>query len=337
MDEQNKTLPQAPAGSPPGQPGTEVKPATSLASTEPAAEASSPNQAPQTVTPSTDTTVITPTSNAATPAVDSGAASAEASTTPAPASAPQEAAAPIATPATPPADPAPVATSAEPVVSPPSEGGVVPAPVSDVPTLPVSSGSTAASDGAPAAHDSAKGHSGHKMHAPHMKLPSRKGVGLILIVLVLLVSLGSTIYFAIGQRNAKKEVADLKSRVAMLDSDVHDLPEGAVKLSECVPNMGFHYLEQGADPKFGPFLLVSTKGKVIGSEYMFNNSMLTKIPDAQIPLEVLLTNGPVLLHDWQYNSIDFSRATAGHPGFEDDHYDVHLYTVNPEEQKRACE
>lgn len=352
MEEQNNALPQVPstAGSPP-QPTTDAKTESPAVSS---AGADSSNLEPSTSVSGVDGT---PAASPAATVVDPPPASAP-EVTP---TAPTEAATPdpvavvqpaassetpaAATPVAPASEPLSTTSSMpteQPLTSPVnSNDTVVPAPINDVPTVPAEPASTDVAVSEPVVvghneHTAQPGahHSHLSFHSPKF---SRKSVGVLLILLVLLASLGSTIYFALGQRSAKKEVASLQSELSRINADTHDLPEGAVKLSECVPNMGFHYIEQGADPKFGPLLLVSTKGKVIGYEYMFNNSMLTKIPDAEIPLEVLLTNGPVLLNDWQYNSIDFSRATAGHPGFEDDHYDVHLYTVNPEEQKRACE
>jgi len=332
MDEHNNALPQAPNGGTPEEPKTETTLAETPSVASPAdttaASAGSSSPASTTApTPSTSGDTITNTSPTVPSVTDTATPSTN--TVPAAATAEPEAQAQQS---------APVSDSA-PVVN---TDTVVPAPVNDVATVPASSPAAipapAASEVTPQTNASSAGPAHEKRHMGLPKLSiSRKSIGLFLIIVILLASLGSSVYFAIGQKNAKKEIDSLNQKIASLDANTHDLPEGAVKLSECVPNMGFHYLEQGADPKFGPLTLVSNKGKVIGYEYMFNNSMLTKVPDAEIPLEVLLTNGPVLLHDYQYNSIDFSRATAGHPGFEDDHYDVHLYTVDPEVQKQACE
>lgn len=343
MEEQNNTLPQAPVGPPSELPASETKTENpqATAQTNPDLSAQPVVVTPQAAAPAlqgseaSTLTSPTPASPVVAPGVDGSSvpASSEVST---PANnvvqntTTSEASSLTSTPVTPP--------SAEQ----PLDNTVVPAPAPDTPVIPVNSSSTTPTVSeqaniptAPTTVNSDGG--GH--HSPLSKLPkfSRRTLGLALMLFALLLSIGSSAYFALGQRSAKNELASLKQKLEAMDANVHDLPEGAIKLSECVPNMGFHYIEQGADPKFGPLLLVNTKGKVIGFEYMFNESMLTEIPDAGIPLEVLLTNGPVLLKDWQYNSIDFSRATAGHPGFEDDHYDVHLYTVDPEEQKRACE
>ncbi len=183
-------------------------------------------------------------------------------------------------------------------------------------------------------------------HHPHaLSLPTGAShsrlLMLVALVLVTLVAVGAAVYFALAQNNARDEVSSLEGQVASLDSNYHELPEGAIEVSECVPNMGHHYLPQGADPKFGPYVLVSSKGKVIGYEYMFNEAMMTPIPGIEeqsgFPIDILLTDGPVLLNDWQYNSVEFSRSPAGHIGFEEPHYDIHLYTVNPDEQKASCE
>lgn len=318
MEEQNNATSQAPAGSPPDQSSAQPQAVTPTVV---------PTVAP--ITPETPETPVTPVPVVAEPTV-APTSSEPLITEPQAATVAEvvkpEVPAPVVAPE--PSLTAPAVASQENVVAPPpleSEVAAAPAtgPVAPNPSTPVQ------------APVPAVVHHGGKMKFAFR--PSRKKIAFGLFGMALLIAFGSVVYFAMGQKKANDEVASLKARIQEIDSNVHDIPEGAIKLSECVPNMGFHYMEQGVDPKFGPLILVNTKGKVIGYEYMFNDSMLTEIPDAGIPLEVLLTNGPVLLNDWQYNSIDFSRATAGHPGFEDDHFDVHLYTVDPEEQKRACE
>lgn len=339
MDEQNNALPQTPAGSTPEPPNTEIKP--EVVTPTPAEPVTSPSVSPPVATDSVPVPAPAPTPTLTT-------APSEAPSVSAPTVSPsldQSASAPPVVAADSPgaslSSTTPATTESVPSLG--SVETVVPAPASDAPTVNTASTSTGPVEQQPVAATPPSAVAVHEGAAHRgkllAKLPkfSRKSFGLALMLFALLISLGSSVYFALGQRSAKNELSSLTQKITAMDANEHDLPAGAIKLSECVPNMGFHYMEQGVDPKFGPLLLVSTKGKVIGYEYMFNESMLTKIPDADIPLEVLLTNGPVLLNDWQYNSIDFSRATAGHPGFEDDHYDVHLYTVDPEEQKRACE
>lgn len=169
-------------------------------------------------------------------------------------------------------------------------------------------------------------------------VPKGKKILLMAIIIVVFVlAFASAAYFALENNKAKNDIEALKSQIAVLDANTHELPEGLIQVTDCIPNMGFHYIDPNNDPRFGPIYLVSKDGEVIGYEFMFNNSMLTSIPGQEIALEVLLTDGPIDLHDWQFNSIDFSRSPEGHDGFEEDHSDVHLYTVTPEEQARACE
>lgn len=156
------------------------------------------------------------------------------------------------------------------------------------------------------------------------------------VILLLLGLAGSTTVLALSLKEANQNNTELEAEKTAMDANDHELPDGAIKVSECVPNMGFHYLPKDADPLFGPFLLVSKAGRLIGYEYMFSEDMFESIP-AEIPLEIIKTKGPILLNDWDYNSIDISRAPAGHPGFEKSHIDIHLYTVTPDIQQKACE
>jgi hypothetical protein len=166
----------------------------------------------------------------------------------------------------------------------------------------------------------------------------KDGRKLALLGAALLFALISSVavYFVLANRDSQQKISELEKQISVLGADTHDLPQGAIQASECIPNMGFHYIDPDSDPRFGPYYLVNKQGKVIGFEYMFNHSMLTSVP-AGIDLEVLLTDGPVSLHGWQYESIEFARSPSGHPGFTEDHVDVHAYTVTPVEQKKACE
>ena len=169
---------------------------------------------------------------------------------------------------------------------------------------------------------------------PSLPKQNKKFVVIILAVICLVLA-AATAYLAMSYNTAKKDKDTLQSQIDKLDADAHELPEGAIKVSECVPNMGYHYIDKDGDPQLGPFYLVSKQGEVIGLEFMFNKDMMTTIPNAEIALEVV-TAGPQDLNDWQFKNIEISRAPEGHPGFEEDHYDLHLYTVTPEVQAQSC-
>jgi len=239
---------------------------------------------------------------------------------------------PVAPATTPASDPKPT----PPMTTTPM-GGDKPA----APAMPMVSGTApgVASSNNPM-HDAMSSHGTSASQASHGMSDSsskKKPIMMVVMAAVILILLAVAGYLFLQNSDGKAAIDSLQSQVATLDSNTHDLPEGAVKVSECIPNMGFHYLTEGSDPRFGPYYLVSNEGKIIGFEFMFSDDMFTTIPDAGIPLDLLITDGPLNLNDWQYNSIDFSIATAGHPGFEEPHTDVHLYTVTPEEQKLACQ
>ena len=178
------------------------------------------------------------------------------------------------------------------------------------------------------------------------KTPGKKTPFMMMLMMLLLVAaVAAAVYFALSYYTAKDDVGALESRVASLDADTHALPDGAIKVSECVPNMGFHYLDKNGDPRLGPFYLVNQQGEVIGLEFMYNQGMMTTLDipaevfaqagEEAFPIEVL-TNGPINLHDWQFKNIEMSRSPEGHIGFEEDHMDLHLYTVPPEVQAVSC-
>lgn len=171
---------------------------------------------------------------------------------------------------------------------------------------------------------------------PEKPTDKKKSILFVVLAALFAVSTALAIFFGLDSRSARSEISELQAKVADLDKNEHELPEGLIKVTECIPNMGFHYIDPNNDPRLGPIYLVSNDGKLIGYEFMFDASMMTFIPNQEIALEVLLTDGPIDLHDWQYNSIEFSRSPEGHPGYEQDHFDVHLYTVTSEVQAQAC-
>ncbi len=111
-----------------------------------------------------------------------------------------------------------------------------------------------------------------------------------------------------------------------------DLPEGVQKLSELIPGMGEHW----ADPKtmpIGPIYLVH-EGKVVGMEYMFTPELMEEVsvdtPDGKLTFSQLSD-----LHVGKnVNHINVEFLPKGHAGFEDPHFDVHLYFVTPEERHK---
>ncbi len=155
-------------------------------------------------------------------------------------------------------------------------------------------------------------------------------------VMLLLVGAGvaAALYYKSADTKSKDEVASATSKLEAAQATTHALPEGAIKVSECIPNMGFHYLTKESDSIYGPFLLVNKAGRVIGVEYMFDNTMMTAIPNIVPPVEVLLNDSP--LYKWDFDHTEVSRAPEGHEGFLKDHNDIHNYTVTPEVQKQAC-
>ncbi|MDB5182973.1 MAG: hypothetical protein JWO47_757 [Candidatus Saccharibacteria bacterium] len=156
----------------------------------------------------------------------------------------------------------------------------------------------------------------------------------VLLAVVLVAAAGFAGYKASASKGDKK-AAELNSKIALLESNEHSVPSTAIKVSECVPNMGAHYMAtKDADPEYGPFLLVTKSNKVIGVEYMASSDMYTKIPNTDPPVEVITKNSP--MYGWKFDHAEVSHLPKGHEGLLEDHIDIHLYTVNSDQQKQAC-
>jgi hypothetical protein len=127
------------------------------------------------------------------------------------------------------------------------------------------------------------------------------------------------------------------------------LPAGAVKITECIPREGEHWVEPANIPS-GPYY-VTWKGKVISTEYMlapdqipgetvakkspddffkyFNSSKLTM---AQFVDQTRLAL-PIPPHEYKTVHIGW---TAPHAGFTQPHYDIHFDFVTDAELKSVC-
>jgi len=169
---------------------------------------------------------------------------------------------------------------------------------------------------------------------PKPKKSPRLAIWLAAILLVVASGIGG--YMARGGTVAtqKDELATLRAQVTDLQKTMYTLPASAMKVSDCIPNMGFHYVAKGADKEYGPFYLVTKSKKVIGIEYMAAVSMYTKIPDAPGGLEILQKDSPAF--GMKFDHIEFSHMPHGHEGLEEDHIDMHMYTVGPDVVKNAC-
>ena len=112
------------------------------------------------------------------------------------------------------------------------------------------------------------------------------------------------------------------------------IPSDAIKLSECVPNMGEHHANP-ADMPFGPIYLVD-KGKVIGIEYMMHED---ELEGNILDIGGHKTGKPIVMpaFDIAFDHVELNYNPEGHEGDEEAHYDLHMYLVSSEEQAKACQ
>jgi len=140
--------------------------------------------------------------------------------------------------------------------------------------------------------------------------------------------------YAMSKSKADKKEAELNAKIATLQNNDHEVPADAIKVSACIPNMGYHYIAKGADPEYGPFYLVNEKKQVIGLEYMASDDMLTGIPNTTPKVSVVLKDTP--MYGWKFDHGEVSKAPEGHEGLLRSHIDVHMYLVSSADQKNAC-
>lgn len=168
-----------------------------------------------------------------------------------------------------------------------------------------------------------------------VKAPKKK-LGIMVLLFVFVLAIPAAVFAGnkMSTQKSDKKIASLNSQIALLQANEHDLPAGAIKVSDCIPNMGAHYVTKTSDSRYGPFLLVSKKNKVLGIEYMVSKDMYTAIPATNPPVEVVTKDSP--MYGWKFDHSEVSHMPKGHEGLEVDHVDVHLYTATQAQRKLAC-
>ncbi len=174
-----------------------------------------------------------------------------------------------------------------------------------------------------------------KMDAPK-KSSSKKMMIIIIVMIAVVLGLAGAAYggYSSWKSKADKTAVELYKKIALLEADEHDLPEGTTQITACVPNMGSHRLVKGGDPEYGPFLLVTKQNKVVGVEYMVVTDMYTKIPNTNPPAEIIDKASP--MYGWKFDHAKVSHLPQGHVGNLHEHTDIHLYTESAEKLKNAC-
>jgi hypothetical protein len=160
--------------------------------------------------------------------------------------------------------------------------------------------------------------------------------------------LGTLLYFyAMGNNN--NAVTSVLENSAVTTAPKITLPADAVKISECIPFMGEHWIQPSKLP-LGPIYSVY-KGKVTAIEYMFTPDKIPGEQGAKMTLDDIaayMAKNNLTLADIvkanqfhldtfgasiQFISMDWS---APHSGLAAPHYDVHAYLVDKTEAAQIC-
>ncbi len=127
------------------------------------------------------------------------------------------------------------------------------------------------------------------------------------------------------------------------------LPAGAVKISECIPTEGEHWVRPQDIPT-GPYY-TAYNGKVLSVEYMFKISDLPGEETSQMNLPqmeaYMKKNNYDLKNFVEKNDKHFDLApaeyhnfsihlSAPHAGFAEPHIDLHIFLADETELGRVC-
>lgn len=148
---------------------------------------------------------------------------------------------------------------------------------------------------------------------------------IILIIIALIIGLGGG-YVVANKTMPASHTSNVNS--ASDSAAEIKLPADAVKLSPCIPHMGFHW---GAPDSlgFGPTFNV-WNGKVVGIEYHLDFPALSTFSKPAEPFTPFLFNKT-------YDHFVMNAVPTGHGGKPTPHWDIHIMTISrAEAEKITC-
>lgn len=173
---------------------------------------------------------------------------------------------------------------------------------------------------------------------------------LIAFLIISYITLAAAVYYLFrSNQMASGLLASQQSMQAPNKKDI-PLPPDAVKISECVPYMGEHWVQPQNIPG-GPYYVVY-QGKVVSLEYMFKEEDIPgeKVAKLSFPdyikylkdnnytlAEAIKVNDRAysLLKGYEYDSVHIAW-TAPHAGFTVPHIDMHIYLIPEAELDNVC-
>ncbi|CAN5199702.1 hypothetical protein BH09PAT2_BH09PAT2_03250 [soil metagenome] len=170
-------------------------------------------------------------------------------------------------------------------------------------------------------------------------------IGLAIIIIVLIVGMVLVYQQYEVVMNEKMQTSAMLAQ----EQQIPTLPPGAVKLSECVPYEGEHWVLP-KDLPYGPFYS-TYNGKLISTEYMFTEEEIPGKEGSKMSYEDTLkfmraknlTFGDIVksslfgfdMFGHKYKTFDI-HWSAPHAGLAVPHFDAHFFLVDKAEQQKIC-
>lgn len=170
----------------------------------------------------------------------------------------------------------------------------------------------------------------------------KKALIAVLIVTNILTA-GAVVYLANPAQTKQAEVIPVQENKSLT------LPSDAVKISECIPTEGEHYIQPDKVPH-GPIYLVN-QGRVVGLEYMFLSEEVPGEKEAKMSgadaMNMIQKNNLsladlVMVHDFEFDVMKANVVSFGmnwsspHVGYDKPHFDIHMFLVDKKEMKSIC-
>lgn len=164
------------------------------------------------------------------------------------------------------------------------------------------------------------------------------------LVITNIITAIAVVYLANPLQNQNSQLTQSKNTNKQLT-----LPTDAVKISECIPYEGEHYVQPDKVPH-GPIYTVYN-GKVVGLEYMFTPDEIPGEKEAKMPIKEAMAlieknkiplSELVMVHKFHFDVMQANIHSFGmnwtmpHSGLDKPHYDLHMFLVDKATSLGIC-